>query len=525
MKRKRETTDGDTPRIIKDGRVKIRPTMLHRSGLPIEPYDWSDKLPELVLIISLLQDHNAFECVALFRRFADSVPKKLLPTNGFRAGVTEFAEILQKARDGREAIIDPIVEEIFTDNNRSILRVFDLPGKTVLNMILKESSTPTQEDFIRVMGVVAAAAHGKSGRALRAKLVQLVLMDPHGARFRLDFCELEPILSVKSDDISEFIGRTGIQTRWGGVTIATSDEEQTVWTTQFWEHGMATPCFMAHTRKGRERIALSKGEKRLVGKIDRLWRRIAQEMPLNRALFVSDVLLALTSRIWRFMHHILETSGAGNGELAEISARCQWESSIYLEWLISKNDIELFHRFRTYSVGKAKTSVERIRGDRDSYGGEEASRIAENILVSEIHDGAGLWEQLVAEEVGAWSPKGTKQMADDVSATMEYELHFRRLSDIVHGLWRDLERYHVVKCANPMHRGHCLAWTGPTCDAGKTPVCYAIWVTVRALKAFLGHMGDIAEDTWGIRLEGIERETHELMKQHHKQWSADSDND
>jgi len=102
-------------------------------------------------------------------------------------------------------------------------------------------------------------------------------------------------------------------------------------------------------------------------------------------------------------------------------------------------------------------------------------------------------------------------MADDLSMLTEYEIFFRRLSDIVHGTWRSLERYHLQKCLNPLHGGHYVGWTGATHDAGVTIVHFGIDMAVRVIKGVIDYMGSAAESKWEKRIGTIEKEAKRLM--------------
>jgi len=103
-------------------------------------------------------------------------------------------------------------------------------------------------------------------------------------------------------------------------------------------------------------------------------------------------------------------------------------------------------------------------------------------------------------------------MAKEVSKLKEYEIYFRRLSDIVHGTWRALERYHLRKCLNPLHAGHYIAWTGATHDAGVSVVHFGTKMAMRAIRVLVQYMGSSADPKWQRRLEKIEEEVVSLAK-------------
>jgi len=136
----------------------------------------------------------------------------------------------------------------------------------------------------------------------------------------------------------------------------------------------------------------------------------------------------------------------------------------------------------------------------------------EKDLMAEVQDGAGVWEQLVSEELGAWTDTSTYKMAEDLCMLQEYEWHFRRLSDIVHGAWRALERYHLRRCQNPLHQNHYVPWIGATHDAGLSIVHFGVMMTLRCLEALLKFMGPAADTTWPQRLSRLKAEWIKIAK-------------
>lgn len=506
MKKKQEK------QVIKNGRRRIKLNMFQAAGIPVRPYDWKEKLPELFLIVGLLEKRSAKEVVGILRNLGNFVSKGVENGQvlGFGGGVSELGELVEKADEAARATIREVVGKIFCGVNLSLLKVLEVPGKKVLCDMVGRLESAEKDDILAVMRTTRATLHGQSGRATRAKLVQLMLWDPDCKRFHIDFHKLGKLVKGRDDDVLKEWGCADVRATWGG-TQGCKDERVTPWVKRFWGFGLDIPCFSRTERKGRDRIRLSSQLKTLIRKIDRFWKSIVASGPKHERLFQGDVVMGLTCRVWRFMHHIVETSAAGNGEMAEVAARCQWDSVITLEWLMKRDDPELFLRYRTYSAGKAKATLERLQGDKDKYGEQELLERLKRTFQKEIQEDVGIWEKLVNEERGGWTKEGTYQMADDLSMLTEYETFFRRLSDIVHGTWRSLKRYHLQKCLNPLHGDHYVGWTGATHDAGVTIVHFGIDMAVRVIKGVIDYMGSAAESKWEKSIGKIEKEAKRLM--------------
>jgi hypothetical protein len=498
-------------KVIKNGRQRTKLNPFEASGLPQRPYDWKEKLPELFLIVGLLEKRSVKEVVGFFQNIRNLVGKNMENGQvlGFGGGVSELGELVEKADEAARATIREVVRKIFCGVNLSLLKVLDVPGKKVLCNMMGKLESAEKDDILVVMRTTAAALHGQSGRATRAKLVQLMLWDPDGEKFHYDFERFGKLATGRDDDVLKEDECSSVRATWGCIQ-GCKDERVTPWAKSFWEFGLDTPCFSDTGQKGRDKIRLSREKRSLIDKIDRLWKTIVKSQPRHSLLFQGDVVLGLSCRVWRFMHHIIEASATGNGEMAEIAARCQWDSVITLEWLIKKDDPELFKKYRTYSGGKAKAALERLRGNEDKYGGQAIAKKLAATFQDEIQEDLGIWEQLMNEERGEWTKEGTRQMAEDLSKLTEYDTFFRRLSDIVHGTWRALERYHLVKCLNPLHGRHYMGWTGATHDAGVTIVHFGINGAVGVIKGVIDYMESAAKPGWKKRIDNIEQEARQL---------------
>lgn len=499
-------------KVITNGRQRTKLNRFEASGLPLRPYDWKEKLPELFLIMGLLEKLSPKEIVGIFQSVRNLVGKNMENGQvlGFAGGVSELGELVEKADKAVQATISEVVRKIFCGANLSLLKALDVPGKKVLSEILGGFEKAVPNDILAVTLVTGAALDGKSGRATRAKLVQLMLWDPDGEKFHYDFEKFGKLATGRDDDVLKEDKCSSVRATWGDIQ-GCKDERVTPWAKSFWEFGLDTPCVSDTVQKGRDRIRLSREQRSLIGKIDRLWKTIVKSQPRHSLLFQGDVVMGLTCRVWRFMHHIVEASAAGNGEMAEVAARCQWDSVITLEWLMKRDDPELFGKYRMYSSGKVKAALERVRKDKDMYGGPAKAEKIAATYQGEIQEDVGIWEQLMNEERGGWTAESTRDMAVDLSKLMEYDTFFRRLSDIVHGTWRSLERYHLVKCLNPLHGRHYMGWTGATHDAGVTIVHFGITGAVGVIKGVVDYMGLAAKPGWKKRIDKMEQEAWQLL--------------
>lgn len=310
--------------VIKNGRQRTKLNPFEASGIPQRPYDWKEKFPELFLIVGLLEKRSVKEVVGFFQSLQNLVGKNIENGHvlGFGGGVSELGELVEKADEAAQATIREVVRKIFCGVNLSLLKVLEVPGKKVLCNMMEKLESAEKDDILLVMRTTAAALHGQSGRATRAKLVQLMLWDPDGRKFHYDFERFGKLATGRDDDVLKEVECSSVRATWGAVQ-GCEGTKVTPWVQRFWEFGLDTPCFSDTGQKGRDKIRLSREQRSLIGKIDRLWKTIVKSRPRHSLLFQGDVVLGLSCRVWRFMHHIIEASATGNGEMAEIAARCQ----------------------------------------------------------------------------------------------------------------------------------------------------------------------------------------------------------
>lgn len=163
-------------------------------------------------------------------------------------------------------------------------------------------------------------------------------------------------------------------------------------------------------------------------------------------------------------------------EIAELVFRTSLESFIIGSWLINEKDISLYQRYREFSVGREKFFGERIKQvDKD----DKLSEGSKKMLADTIED-AGANDNSVATERGDIFELNLNQMADSVWGTDNiYYFLYKRASDVIHGHWRIISKYHLTKSSNPMHNGLYFYNENPNRYAGLIPAyfCFILGIS------------------------------------------------
>ncbi len=134
---------------------------------------------------------------------------------------------------------------------------------------------------------------------------------------------------------------------------------------------------------------------------------------------------------------------------------CRIIADTYLltAWLIKRNDLSLFKRYKAYSVGKQKLFKlhleEALPADN-----KDAERAIESLSESINEE---LWEELVTIDVGApFEGMDSRKMAHETGLERVHRLVYSPYSADVHGEWTNLKVFHLQRCTNPLHRFHRL---------------------------------------------------------------------
>lgn len=168
----------------------------------------------------------------------------------------------------------------------------------------------------------------------------------------------------------------------------------------------------------------------------------------------NEVLTGMTYRHLRAIDTMVRDPRLWTVEHGSGIVRGVVEARIVQKWLIKKNDDALYTRFKDYGRGHLKLQVLHLREYRDSLT-EPPEGLDEVIESMEALVNRDLMEEFQDISVeGNFAGSDLRKMAYAVGLEREYRLVFAPMSANVHGEWMALERYALVPCRNPLHRGH-----------------------------------------------------------------------
>ena len=199
-----------------------------------------------------------------------------------------------------------------------------------------------------------------------------------------------------------------------------------------------------------------------------------------------DVLFGLISRQFHLYFLVANDTRLWIPEYGLLFHRVIADTHIILAWLAKRNDIELYRRFKMYSLGKQKLYMLhleeiRVHSGLDTEQLEEmiSDRISEEIL-----------EEFLPIELGAaFEGMSIRDMAIEIGLKGMYDLVYAPTSSEIHGEWSSLKEYALGYCANPLHRLHRLPRLLPALVSSPTIPLIASSILADSVRTWLEFYG------------------------------------
>lgn len=191
--------------------------------------------------------------------------------------------------------------------------------------------------------------------------------------------------------------------------------------------------------------------------------------------YIAEINMGFAARICNLSLDAVEFVRIHKGEIAELVFRTVLENFIVGSWLNSKKDIELHKRFRDFSTGRERYFGKQLAEKANSKTMKmEAERMVDDAIKS-----ARVRHIEVATERGDIFDLRIDQMAEEVwGKGNQYYFLYKRSSEVIHGNWRVIAKYHLAKSLNPMHNGLYLYNENPNRFAGLVPAFTCLGVSV-----------------------------------------------
>ena len=397
----------------------------------------NDRLPEMIwaAVIRIIDDQD----------YAISEFRRILSFIGEHKSKNDLSDItltgISKLEEGlREEFISFILGNEITANALTVLTLFErLPARQTWVKFLPSS----QPDVAILMNAVGFNLPHQSQEATDCRWFRLMAQVISG-KFHIprEMAEKWFGYPYKGD-------LRAIRPSIRAAEIADNPfaEKDLTWPNSLWEDAWKnTPCLALVEEKGIEikEDVLSRADvTSLLENIEAHWSNTHSTTAIDAR---HDAVFGMALYALRLLDEILGI-GIGTGVLGRLGLRTILECHISLRYLMTKDDAELWKKWRTYGAGQAKLNALRF---------DELMEAPKHIDQSTIEAIAGedLWEEFLNIELGSWSGLDLRKLSEKAGVKDAYDAHYSWTSGYSHGTWGPIRESCYETCGNPLHRLH-----------------------------------------------------------------------
>ncbi len=168
-----------------------------------------------------------------------------------------------------------------------------------------------------------------------------------------------------------------------------------------------------------------------------------------------QVILALLARQATLAVEVVSNPGIWNSNTAPIMLRAMADVHITVVWLL-QNSAERVPLYVQDGLGTIKLEIAHRKAEIEKGGVEAPEQQVQYIEYLEHWLESQQLEFLTEVNLGSWSGKSTRVMADEAGCIDFYNYVFQPFSSAVHSYWSHVGRMNVEYCQNPAHNFHLL---------------------------------------------------------------------
>lgn len=404
----------------------------------IQPFSWSDRLPECIHISIALIDHDYQKVKQDFYAMCDFINSKVKLKHRFHFNLTHTISLIKS----EPVILDKIFETVFKDAFQNILAFYHDLFQIPIDFIFKLNPKLLFIGYRQILD--GRADTSILCKYLMVQYVQNGRQDPFG-HFNWQLKEeiLEPM------NVSRIMALFPI-------SIGQSENFDLEKCQEIWMYNYIGSPFLP--KSDDSKMEEDHYKEMAIDQFKEEFEKLYNEFKELNLLaiyptFIAEVNMGFVARICNLSLDAVDFVKSHKGEIAEMIFRTTLETFIVASWLLKRKDIELHKRFREYSTGRERFFGQQLAEKAPT---EEFKKEVDKMVNDAIKQ-AGVREIDVAIERGDIFNLRIDQMADEVwGAENLYYFFYKRSSEVIHGHWRVIAKYHLAKSFNPMHNG--LYW-------------------------------------------------------------------
>lgn len=207
-------------------------------------------------------------------------------------------------------------------------------------------------------------------------------------------------------------------------------------------------------------------------------------------LEVHEAVGGLLARQVTLAIELAQNPGIWNGNIAPLSLRAMTDIHINIAWIL-KDPLPRSQEFIKYGLGQEKLFLEHQKQSLKEKG-KDPDKI-EVIQHMEQWLDSQRFTFLTEVNVGSWSERDVRTMADEADCLDLYRFAYQPFSGVVHSTWQHIAKYNLELCENPLHHQHRIPVVRDSIDPD---VDYLYRAAKYVRKSF--HLFD---ETFGIKVD------------------------
>jgi hypothetical protein len=456
----------------------------------IETAEWTrDLLPEHLWLAALANKFGLDNTPRIYNKFMDAVDVHWRHPFVALGLVSDFGLVpaderpifLEKNRD--------LVDEAFHNVIGRALALYpDGPAAWLINKQLLESEGAL-DPFVELpvlRRLVTMLAPGKDAFAGRLRAIPLNRLFKHNKLFiakGLSVADLLPKYPSGLTEQEQYLVESMARSMLGMLVQQRGASEPLTWPKYFWRHNYdMLPCRPTEQQVvGAEPVSSTDAEK-LAESLHRNAGAAKQYLEQLRTKLRVDlydprkgeVLFGLFARLTRLYALMAEDPFLWARDVSGIMLRPLAETAITFSYLAKVGTDEDFDRFIEYGEGQQKLLMLHLQ---DNYPNQTS---LEGLTAEQLADEIEVWPEMVEIELGSWSKKDARRLAQEAGLEDLYRLVFNPSSGDLHGSWVSLKSSNLVRCAEPLHRWHRLpTYTEPPFFVNTAIMAQSLYVRSR----------------------------------------------
>lgn len=187
--------------------------------------------------------------------------------------------------------------------------------------------------------------------------------------------------------------------------------------------------------------------------LQRRWAALPRDLE-HRELH--EVVGGLLSRQVTLAAQLAMAPTSWNGHVGPLFLRAMAEVHITLVWIF-KEPTTRARDFVLHGLSEEKLRIEHRREDQTAVAAANPEEYEGMLAAMEAWVEEQRVLHLVEVNLGSWSGKSTRAMAEEAGCLDFYNYVFAPFSTCVHSMWNHVARYDLVQCDNPLHQYHRVA--------------------------------------------------------------------